>query len=86
MGHYRRKKQAPALHIIKDIEPYQAVATDVRTGKPPKIGSRSRHREFLKDNGYHEVGTEQPKPRKIDYNDVTPREVRQVYERLRDSR
>jgi hypothetical protein len=38
--------------------PYQAVAVDVATGRPPVINSRSAHRDFLKRNGYTEVGNE----------------------------
>lgn len=54
------------LQIMGDIEPYQAVAVDVATGKPPIITSRAQHREFLKRNGYEEVGNEKPKPRRDD--------------------
>jgi hypothetical protein len=49
------------LQIIRDIEPYRAVGADVASdGKRPVIGSRSRHRNFLRDNGYIEVGNEAP--------------------------
>lgn len=51
-----RKMVAPM--VAPDIGPYQAVAIDVATGKPPVINSRSAHRDFLKRNGYTEVGTE----------------------------
>ncbi|MCO1396411.1 zinc ribbon domain-containing protein [Burkholderia cenocepacia] len=51
-----RKIVAP--YVAPDIGPYQAVAVDVATGKPPVINSRSAHREFLKRNGYVEVGNE----------------------------
>jgi putative FmdB family regulatory protein len=44
--------------VAPDIGPYQAVAVDVATGKPPVINSRSAHRDFLKRNGYTEVGNE----------------------------
>ncbi len=44
--------------VAPDIGAYQAVAVDVATGKPPVINSRSSHREFLKRNGYTEVGNE----------------------------
>lgn len=78
---------ASGLQIIKDIEPYQAVGGDVALGgKLPKIGGRRQHREYLKRNGYIEVGNER-RPQQADYGrEVTEREVRQVYERLRDSR
>ncbi|WP_249190843.1 zinc ribbon domain-containing protein [Burkholderia cenocepacia] len=51
-----RKIVAP--YVAPDIGPYQAVAVDVATGRPPVINSRSAHREFLKRNGYVEVGNE----------------------------
>lgn len=47
-----------ATMVAPDIGPYQAVAVDVATGKPPVINSRSAHRDFLKRNGYVEVGNE----------------------------
>jgi hypothetical protein len=58
--HCRRKMRQVIgkFHIMKDIEPYQAVAFDVATGKVPVITSRRRHKEFLRDNGYNEVGNE----------------------------
>lgn len=47
------------MQIIRDIEPYRAVGSDVASdGKRPVIGSRTRHREYLTDNGYQEVGNE----------------------------
>ncbi|KVN72841.1 hypothetical protein WT15_27400 [Burkholderia stagnalis] len=51
-----RKIAAP--YVAPDISPYQAVAVDVATGRPPVISSRSAHRDFLKRNGYVEVGNE----------------------------
>lgn len=53
---------APAgIQIIRDIEPYRTAASDVASGgKRPVIGSRSRHRDFIRDNGYVEVGNERP--------------------------
>ena len=49
--------------VISDIQPYQAMGIDVATGKAPVIGSRSEHRNYLKRNGYVEVGNEMPKQR-----------------------
>ena len=47
------------LQIIRDIEPYRTVASDVASGGATAvIGSRSRHRNFLRDNGYTEVGND----------------------------
>lgn len=50
-----------APRVMSDIEPYQAMGMDVATGKAPMISSRSQHREYLKRNGYVEVGTDRPK-------------------------
>jgi hypothetical protein len=47
--------------IIRDIEPYRPVASDIGAGgKRPVIGGRRQHREFLRRNGYVEVGNEKP--------------------------
>lgn len=51
-------RRVVAPMVTPDIGPYQAVAIDVATGKPPVITSRSAHRDFLKRNGYTEVGNE----------------------------
>ena len=49
------------LQIIRDIDPYRPVASDIATGgKRPVIGGRRQHREFLRRNGYVEVGNERP--------------------------
>lgn len=49
--------------ISSDIQPYQAVAVDKKTGQAPFITSRRDHKEFLKRNQYHEVETATVKPR-----------------------
>lgn len=49
------------FNIIKDLEPYQAVAHDTRTGHVPVIKNRADHREYLRANNYEEVGNEKPK-------------------------
>ncbi len=41
--------------VIKDIDPYKAVAADKETGTRPIIGGRRQHREFLRRNGYVEL-------------------------------
>lgn len=89
LSHFAKgRNDGAGIQIIRDIDPYQAVAGDVALGgKLPKIGGRRQHREFLKRNNYVEVGNEPIRPKKSDYGpEVTEREVRQVYERLRDSR
>lgn len=87
LSHFARGWTGEGPQIIRDIDPYQAVAGDVaQGGKLPKIGGRRQHREFLKRNNYIEVGNES-RPQKADYGaEVTEREVRQTYERLRDFR
>ena len=44
--------------VQADIQPYRAVAVDVKTGKPPIIESRKQHREFLLRNDLVEVGSD----------------------------
>lgn len=84
-GHFGPKGQRSG-QIIKDIEPYQAVGVDIATGKPPHIGSRSEHREFLKRNGYIEIGNEKPKAKNLDYADISPREIKETIDKLRSNR
>jgi len=54
------KRVITAPFVQPDIAAYQAIAVDKATGKPPVISSRSQHREFLKRNGYVELGNEMP--------------------------
>lgn len=49
--------------IMGDIEPYQAMAIDKQTGEMPFITSRIKHKEFLKNNGYVEIGNEIKEPK-----------------------
>ena len=49
------------LQIIRDIEPYRAIASDIASdNKRPVIHSRREHREFLRRNNYIETGNEAP--------------------------
>lgn len=58
-GSNRDMSEPSGMQIIRDIEPYRAAASDVASdNKRPVIGGRARHREFLRDNGYREVGNE----------------------------
>lgn len=76
-----------APQIIKDIEPYQAMGGDVAKGnKAPHIGSRREHKEYLRRNGYVEVGTAKPKEQKTDYADIKPQEIKQTIDKLRSSK
>lgn len=82
-GHYKHSGAA-SIQVIKDIEPYAAVAVDVATGKRPRIAGRRQHREFLKRNGYVEVASSnKPTPRAPTYNDISPREIVHTIERLK---
>jgi transcription elongation factor Elf1 len=73
-----------APQIVKDIDPYSAVATDIATGKAPRIGSRREHREFLRRNDLVEVGT-QPisSKREVRGDFTTGRDVKKTIEQLR---
>jgi len=56
--------------IMPDAAAYRAVAIDKKTGKAPTIEGRAQHREFLKRNGYVEVGNDVPTKRTLqgDFN------------------
>jgi hypothetical protein len=62
----KRKAMRPSAmagpQIISDIAPYCTVATDVATGQRAVIGGRRQHREFLRRNGYVEVGNDYVPP------------------------
>ena len=57
------KRQRPQ-GVISDIEPYRAAGSDIACeGKRPVIAGRRQHREFLRRNGYVEVGNDRsPSP------------------------
>jgi len=76
---------AIGLQIIKDIEPYKAVAGDIALkGKRPVIASRQAHKEFLKRNRYVEVGNEPVRSKNPDYGpEVSGREIKNVVDQLR---
>lgn len=57
-GTMQRRIFAP--YVVADIQPYQAMGVDVASGKAPIINSRSEHREYLRRNGYVELGNEMP--------------------------
>lgn len=84
LGHFRAPSGG-SIQIIKDIEPYKAVAGDIALGgKNPAIMSRREHREFLKRNRYVEIGNEPIRQRKPDYGpEITHREIKETIDRLR---
>jgi len=57
------ERQICAPFVQADTPAYQAVAVDSKTGTMPVIEGRVAHREFLKRNGYVEVGNDMPKPK-----------------------
>lgn len=57
------QKQCEGVQIIKDIDPYKPVAAEKHNGTRPVIGGRRQHREFLRRNGYFEVGNDYVAPR-----------------------
>jgi hypothetical protein len=86
-GHFGAKRSGGTLQIIRDIQPYQAVAVDVASGgKAPMITSRAEHRAYLKRNGYFEVGNEPIRPKQTDYADIHPREIKDQIDKLRSGR
>lgn len=59
----QERKASEGMQIVRDIEPYRAVAAD-QGAMRPVIGGRRQHREFLSRNGYVEVGNESAPPKK----------------------
>lgn len=63
-NYYESPPQGPT--IIRDIPGYMTVAGDIaNNGERSYISSRSRHRTFLRDNNYVEVGNDYDK-RQVD--------------------
>lgn len=58
---YEREPQA-SFYVVPDINPYNTVAADKETGKRVHVAGRKQHREFLRRNGYEEIGNEKFKP------------------------
>lgn len=58
--------------VQADIQPYRAVAIDIKTGKPPVIESRKQHREFLLRNDLVEVGSDPIRKPKQDTEPEAP--------------
>lgn len=50
--------------VLSDLPDYRTVAVDKRTGKRANIGGRRQHREFLRENGYVELGNDCAAPRR----------------------
>lgn len=67
LGHFkgsRQRSDLPGPMIVSDIKEYQATAVDKATGQRPVIGGRRQHREFLRNNGYRELGNDVPNLRR----------------------
>ena len=65
----KRKDPSPSVwaacpQIMSDIAPYRTAATDVATGQRAVIGGRRQHREFLRRNGYVELGNDYVPPQR----------------------
>jgi hypothetical protein len=77
-----RPAAAAGPQIMSDIAPYRTAATDVATGKRALIGGRRQHREFLRRNGYVEIGNDYVPPQREELT-RTERvaDIRQVLER-----
>jgi hypothetical protein len=77
-----RPSAAAGPQIMSDIPPYRTVATDVATGQRAVIGGRRQHREFLRRNGYVEVGNDYVPPQREEMS-RTERiaDIRRVLER-----
>jgi hypothetical protein len=77
-------QELTAPHVCPDIAPYRAVAGD-RMGQV--IGSRKEHREFLRRNGFHEVGNEPIKdtsrPRSVIRKGEIAQELKRVIPQVR---
>ena len=59
-----RPSAAAGPQIMSDIAPYRTAATDVATGRRAVIGGRRQHREFLRRNGYVELGNDYVPPQR----------------------
>lgn len=82
-SHFKAYTGVSSIQIIKDISPYKAVAVDKRTGKVPVIKSRREHKEFLRSNGYVEVGNE-PIRKTPDYEvQDSRRDIKQAMDKIR---
>lgn len=53
-------KRGDGMQIIRDIEPYRAIAADTDGTLRPLIKGRRQHREFIRRNNYTEVGNDVP--------------------------
>jgi len=65
-------------YVIEDIKPYQAMGVDAKTGAAPMITSRREHREYLKRNGYVEIGNEKLPEKKYEADHNVRNELTQA--------
>lgn len=61
-GGFTAKILSPTKGTV-DIQPYMTVVHDKETGKPEWITSRKSHRDFVRRNGFEEVGNESTIPK-----------------------
>ncbi len=83
----KRKNPSPSAgaagpQIMSDIAPYRTAATDVATGQRAVIGGRRQHREFLRRNGYVELGNDYVPPHREELSHTERiADIRRVLER-----
>lgn len=53
---YVRESTSSSIHVIPDLKDYKSVAWDKERGGQVVVSGRKQHREFLRRNGYEEVG------------------------------
>ena len=53
---YQREVRSTGPHIMPDLKDYKSVAWDKERGGQVVVSGRKQHREFLRRNGYEEVG------------------------------
>ena len=82
IGHFR--PASSGLQIVKDIEPYKAIAVDVATGRTPVITGRAQHREFMKRNSYIEIGNEKLSGARPEMQTVSKAEIKRAIEQVRN--
>lgn len=80
--HGKMRQIIKSPQLTPDIQPYKAIATDVATGKPPVIGSRREHKEFLRRNNYVEVGNEKMSAERK-HDTVSKQEIKRVMDQIR---
>lgn len=69
--------------LVRDIEPYRAVASDIATGKAPIISGRRQHNEFMKRNNYVELGNEKPRLKPTPVETVSKHDIKRAIQEVK---